>query len=240
MSMSRDDRDRISTPPAPAAHSGRTRRSAEEAQQDILDAAQAAFEQGGPEAVRLKPIAEACGVTHSGVLYHFGSREGLLEALFQRAARALRADALAAVTGAWSGGEVDLRAMLSSVYGRVADPSRGQLLAYLLAHGRDPFPDATEQGLARIAQGLSVFASAFVKDGALSQEDAEFGLELMTLVMFGDLLMGDHVRARLRDQPVEDQRQRFRERFADLLLATARIPGDPSGPAPVPDGAEEE
>lgn len=238
--MTPDDRDRAPTPPSAAAT--RTRRSAEEAQQDILDAAQAAFEQGGPEAVRLKPIAEACGVTHSGVLYHFGSREGLLEALFQRAARELRADALAAVSGAWTGGRVDLRGMLSSVYGRVADPSRAQLLAYLLAHGRDPFPDANEQGLARIAQGMSAFASAFVKDGELSQEDAAFGLELMTLVMFGDLLMGDHVRARLRDQPVEEQRASFRERFADLLLATARIQREPSAPraTPVPDAGEPE
>lgn len=233
--MTRDDRD----PPAPPQPAARTRRSAEEAQQDILDAAQAAFEQGGPEAVRLKPIAEACGVTHSGVLYHFGSREGLLEALFQRASRELRADALAAVTGAWSGSKVDLGGLLSSVYGRVADPSRAQLLAYLLAHGRDPFPDASEQGLARIAQGLSAFASAFVKDGELSADDAAFGLELMTLVMFGDLLMGDHVRARLRDQPIEEQRARFRERFADLLLTTARIRREPSS-APTPEGGESE
>lgn len=216
--MTPDEND---TPPATAAP--RTRRSAEEARQDILDAAQAAFERGGPAAVRLKPIAEACGVTHSGVLYHFGSREGLLEALFQRAALSLREDALAAVSGAWAGGQLDLEELLSSVYARVADPSRAQLLSYLLAHGRDPFPAANEQGLARIAQGLAAFASGFMKEGKLSSEDAAFGIELIALVMFGDLLVGDQVRTRLRDQPVDEQRARFRKRFAELLLSTVGI-----------------
>jgi hypothetical protein len=60
----------------------------------------------------------------------------------------------------------------------------------------------------------------------------------MTLVMFGDLLMGDHVRARLRDQPIEEQRARFRARFADLLLATAGIAREPA--TPVPGGSEPE
>jgi AcrR family transcriptional regulator len=211
--------DKQDSPPAPT----RTRRTAEEARNDILDAAQAAFEQGGPEAVRLKPIAQACGVTHSGVLYHFGSREGLLEALFQRASLALREDALAAVSGAWAGGRVDPGQLLSSLYTQVADPARASLLAYVLAHGRDPFPAATEQGLARIAKGLSVFASGFMERGKLSEEDASFGLELITLVMFGDLLVGDHVRARLRDQPMEEQRAAFRARFAALLFSTAGI-----------------
>ncbi|MCA9576512.1 MAG: TetR/AcrR family transcriptional regulator [Myxococcales bacterium] len=216
MSMTRDPRD-------PAPPSTRTRRSADEARNDILDAAQAAFEQGGPEAVRLKPIAQACGVTHSGVLYHFGSREGLLEALFQRAALALREDTLSAVNGAWVGGRMDVEELLTSVYERVADPSRATLLAYLLAHGRDPFPAANEQGLARIAQGISAFSSGFMKNGKLSDEDAAFGLELMALVMFGDLLVGDHVRARLRDEPVDEQRERFRKRFSALLLAIGGV-----------------
>lgn len=207
----------------PSPSPTRTRRTAEEARADILDAAQAAFEQGGPEAVRLKPIAEASGVTHSGVLYHFGSREGLLEALFQRAALVLREDVLAAVGGAWAGGRIDPGDLLTEIYARVADPQRATLLAYLLAHGRDPFPAANEQGLKRIAQGLSAFASGFMKEGKLSSDDAAFGLELITLVMFGDLLVGDHVRARLRDTPVEEQRERFQKRFAELLLVAAGI-----------------
>jgi AcrR family transcriptional regulator len=218
--------------------SRRTRKSARDARQDILDAAQQAFLEGGPKAVRLKPIAAACGVTHSGVLYHFGSREGLLEALFQRTAGELREQALASIASAMGSGRVDPKGLLQSVYEGVADPARAELLAFLLAHGRDPFPAAEERGLERLARSVAAFSEAWTAPkeidtkadtttparAPLREEDAAFGIELITLVMFGDLLMGDAVRARLRTTPITEQRSRFRERFAELLLDIAREP----------------
>ena len=72
----------------------RTRRRGEDAKRAILDAADALLTAGGIEEVQLKPIATAAGITHSGVLHHFGSREGLLEALFKRQSTQMRGEIL--------------------------------------------------------------------------------------------------------------------------------------------------
>ncbi len=50
----------------------------------ILDAAQSLFAQRGFDAVSLRDITAAAGVNVAAVNYHFGSKEGLIEALLMR------------------------------------------------------------------------------------------------------------------------------------------------------------
>lgn len=50
----------------------------------ILDAAEALFAEQGFAATSLRSITAAAGVNIAAVHYHFGSREGLIEALFAR------------------------------------------------------------------------------------------------------------------------------------------------------------
>ena len=68
----------------------RRRRSAPEARQAILRAAEKRLVEGGPEAVRVQLVAADVGVTDAAVHHHFGSREGLLEALLRFSGRRLR------------------------------------------------------------------------------------------------------------------------------------------------------
>jgi AcrR family transcriptional regulator len=60
---------------------GRTRRTRAEARQAILNAAGAAFAEGGYESTSLDEIAHRVGVTRAGVLYHFNSKEAVLAGL---------------------------------------------------------------------------------------------------------------------------------------------------------------
>ena len=68
-----------------ATRKRRVRRSAEEAQRRILDAAEKRLREGGPEAVRLQDIARDVGISHPAILHHFASRDGLTQALERRA-----------------------------------------------------------------------------------------------------------------------------------------------------------
>ena len=68
----------------------RTRRSAEEARERILEAAEKKLVEGGPEAVRVQPLARELGLSDAAIHHHFGSRQGLLEALLRRAGRRLK------------------------------------------------------------------------------------------------------------------------------------------------------
>jgi AcrR family transcriptional regulator len=68
----------------------------------ILDAYTDLVVTSGPETVTLDAVASAAGVSKGGLLYHFGSREALLEGLLARA-RALNDDDLAAARSAPEG-----------------------------------------------------------------------------------------------------------------------------------------
>jgi AcrR family transcriptional regulator len=60
---------------------GRTRRTRAEARQAILEAAGAAFAESGYESTSIDEIAQRVGVTRTGVLYHFNSKEAVLAGL---------------------------------------------------------------------------------------------------------------------------------------------------------------
>src|ERR671927_2035171 len=51
----------------------------------ILDAARAEFAQRGFPAARLQDIAQRAGLTHPTLLYHFGTKERLYEAVIEQA-----------------------------------------------------------------------------------------------------------------------------------------------------------
>src|SRR5688572_20963460 len=73
---------------------GTTRRSADEAQRVILDAAEQRLAQVGPAGLRLQEVAADAGIAHPTILHHFGSREGLIHAVVQRALGALYTDVM--------------------------------------------------------------------------------------------------------------------------------------------------
>ncbi|HSK61943.1 MAG TPA: TetR/AcrR family transcriptional regulator [Actinomycetospora sp.] len=68
----------------------------------ILDAYTELVVTSGPETVTLEAVAAAAGVSKGGLLYHFGSREALLEGLLERA-RGLNDDDLATARAAPEG-----------------------------------------------------------------------------------------------------------------------------------------
>ena len=57
------------------------RRTAEETRAAILDAAERRLKASGPASIRLQDVAAEAGISHPAVLHHFGSREGLVQAV---------------------------------------------------------------------------------------------------------------------------------------------------------------
>jgi len=70
----------------------RRRRTAESARREILDAAKNRLMEEGPDGLRLKVIAADVGISHSSIIHHFGSRDGLLKELRDDAFDALARD----------------------------------------------------------------------------------------------------------------------------------------------------
>ena len=112
----------------------RRRRSPEEAQVEILDAAERVFVEFQPDQVGLKEVAQEAGVSHALITHYFGTYAGMIEAVLERRIRALRERMLARLreAGALSRpGE-----MLATLFSSLEDPVHLRLTKWMLASER--------------------------------------------------------------------------------------------------------
>lgn len=110
----------------------------------ILDDALASFGARGYEATSLDALAAGLGVTKQAILYHFASKELLLEAVIDRSAAELAAtleEALRDADGAGGGGWARIEAIVRSVFRLAA--RRPELLGLLREVTRLGPPAAT-------------------------------------------------------------------------------------------------
>jgi AcrR family transcriptional regulator len=202
----------------PGAAIPRRRRSAEVARKEILDAAQRLLSQGGPDAIRLQEIARDVGIAHPTILHHFGSRDGLIQALDARAIRALSDDVSEMIQSE--------RAEDSGIelLERLAHTMDDQGLARLIAWWAMREPDArAPEGIdppALVRNISRLICDQLANSRARkpeSEETVSFGVRLAVAALFGDALIGDimsPVQAAERDA----ERHRFHEWLAGLLV----------------------
>jgi AcrR family transcriptional regulator len=114
----------------------RKRRTAELARREILDAAKKRLMDKGPEGLRLKVIAEDVGISHSSIIHHFGSRDGLLSELRDDAFDGLARDLKKRLAEPSQGDpSVDFFEKISSTLG---EQGYGRLLAWQMMSGNLP------------------------------------------------------------------------------------------------------
>jgi AcrR family transcriptional regulator len=205
---------------------GTRRRSAAEARAAILDAAEVALSESGAEGVRLQQVAAQAGITHSGLLYHFGTRQGLFQSLFRRSSDRMRRGIATHLAGVLEETDRSKRMeVLFTLYEDAVSSDRQQLLAWLIACGEDPFASDEVAGLRALAEQLHRMRQSETEDAEVDLEDTLFVFQLMSLVIFGDLLLGDSTRARLGlAEPAASDA--FRRRLVDLLLSWLDESGD--------------
>ncbi|GAA1689351.1 TetR family transcriptional regulator [Fodinicola feengrottensis] len=115
---------------------GRVRRTPEEAQRLILEAAELLLVEGGPRAVEVRAVAQRVGMTDAGVTHHFQNRESLLVALLSRGGRRLRG-AVEAASSRWLNGVVSVSDLVETMAAVYAD-GYGELAIALHAAGWRP------------------------------------------------------------------------------------------------------
>lgn len=129
----------------------------------ILDEALASFGARGYEATSLDALAAGLGVTKQAILYHFASKELLLESVIDRSAAELAAtleEALRDADGAGGGGWERIEAIVRSVFRLAA--RRPELLGLLREVTRLGPPAATR--LNEALDPLIARATGFLDD----------------------------------------------------------------------------
>ena len=196
----------------------RRRRSAEVAREEILNAAQRLLSQGGPDAIRLQDIARDVGISHPTILHHFGSREGLIEALDARAIHALTADVARIL-------QSDEEPQTGELVERVAETMDQQGLARLIALWAMREPDGPSRLDGTDPAALVADVSELIRtrldeiEGVQADrlEAISFRVRLVVFAMFGQALIGDAL-SPVKGEERNAERYRFRQWFSELLL----------------------
>ncbi len=198
----------------------RRRRSAEEARRVILDAAEKRLAEGGPEAVRLQDIAGDVGISHPAILHHFGSRDGLTEALSQRAIDALDRDLLGAIEDNEAGAATVL-GMIEQILGAMGDSGHSRLLAWRALQSSSPVGDAEEPTmLSHVTDALHRWRVEHALENGLPEPELEqtwFVVRLAATATLGEAVCGQILDLAVDPAAREDLPRRFRSWLLHLF-----------------------
>jgi TetR/AcrR family transcriptional regulator, repressor for neighboring sulfatase len=151
-------------PPPPP----RRRRAPETARAEILDAAERVLAASPPDAVGLKEVAEAAGVSHGLVSHYFGTYDELVDEVLVRRHRRIRENALARFAEP-SALLLDQDALLDALFRALDDPLYVRLSLWSLASGRA----SGEASILFREQGMRIFAEAAVAHVARLRPDLD-------------------------------------------------------------------
>jgi TetR/AcrR family transcriptional regulator, repressor for neighboring sulfatase len=194
----------------------RRRRSAAETRNAILEAAQRRLLAGGPEAIRLQEIAADAGISHPAILHHFGSREGLVEAMVIRGISNLQAQFL---EGWPSVKEPDIEGVFERFFEVASHRGIARMLAWLILSGkgnRTMTPNVFKPAAERMHAGRVRRAQ---KQGRRSPELEEtlFAATLFFILVLGDSLFGPSARRAVGIGSGANTTRRFRRWLSKVV-----------------------
>lgn len=190
----------------------RIRRSPADARQIILQAAEANMAAGGPAGLRLQEVAKAAGVSHPTILHHFGSREGLIQALNLKAIDHLKSVLL----GVMSAGPSSSRDPITSTFAAYRD-GLAQRMVWLM-QSQAPMAAA---GLPAFDELVEALHAMRLRMAGLNQNfdiaDTRAIVHLTTIAAFGDAILGKRLRRAESPDDEIAQRAWFENWFGEVL-----------------------
>ena len=189
----------------------RRRRSVDDARREILDAAERLLDERGPEAVRVQAVARAVGLTDAAVHYHFGSREGLLEALLRDVGRRMKAELAEADDDV---GLDTLLGVLDEAYGA---HGYARLTAWMRLAGWTPTGEGMFRPYAEALHGARTRRAEAAGTPPPSLDDTLHLVTLLNLVSWADALTGAEWRRSVGLPATAEAGEAFRRWLLDRL-----------------------
>ena len=178
----------------------RVRRTPEDARAHILDAADAVFRDQLPDAVGLREIAAAAGVSHGLVTHYFATYEGLVAAVIARRIDAARAKAFARMAQTLF--TADEAPLLSVLVDLLEDRTLVRLMVWSLLTGRGASVIGTPGQLGRLIDGMDARLAAV--GTPIPRERLELSTMVALATVTGWAVLGDTMDVALgRSTPVD-------------------------------------
>jgi AcrR family transcriptional regulator len=115
----------------------KTHKSPEQARNSILDAAEQIVVKVGLAGLRISAVAKKAGMAHPNVLHHFGSRDGLLQALAERVGERTTERTAKAITQALQANPEQRVQAMTKVLDTVYSGDSGKVVVWLHLSGID-------------------------------------------------------------------------------------------------------
>ena len=196
------------------------RRKGPDTRRAILDAARQRLADGGPEAIRLQEIARDVGISHPAILHHFGSREGLTQALAQDAMDRLSTEVLEVLSR--PADEATALDIVRRIFDTWGDSGHARLFAWRSLDMDEPRPEHSEQEMIRVlTDAIHTRRVEHARERGLeipSREDSAFLVRLTAVALLGDAVAGGIFDFRARLDGQRDARRRFRAWLTELLV----------------------
>jgi AcrR family transcriptional regulator len=184
----------------------RVRRSADEARELILDAAEKQLVAHGPDSLRLVQLAKEVGISHPAILHHFGSRDGLVHAVVERTGKRLEQTVMDSLRG--GNEEGDAVELFQHLFRVLADEGHARMLVWLHLAGETNGADPIGYG-ARIREIADIVHGMRRARGVHADiEDTRFTVLLAAVALFGNAIAGPKLRksAQLGDEARANKR----------------------------------
>ncbi len=195
----------------------RTRLTPELARENILSAAEKCLIEHGVDGLRMTTVATEANIVHSSILHHFGSAEGLKQALGKRLSMRLFEEVSRALSNA------DQADTVFSVVDRIFDalgPSgHGNLLAWLVIAG-----PTSDNHLTRVHQTYGHLFTDMVdlvqqnleriRERPMSRQEAQFVVFHVLVTACGQGILGDTLRPTLGIDGLQEDYVRW---FCNLI-----------------------
>jgi AcrR family transcriptional regulator len=198
----------------------RRRRDPETARAEILDAAERALAESPPDAIGLKEVAAAAGVSHALVSHYFGTYAELIDEVLMRRIRVMRAKALADLDH--PGTLLDPGRLLDVLFTALEDPLYVRLSLWALAAERPSgyvsFP-FREQGMRVLAEAATarVLRDRPHLDAAALRERVETALVIANSAAYGYTIAREAWLAALGKKPSARFDRALRDALGEML-----------------------
>ena len=205
------------TQPRTPSNTRRQRLPADVARNRILEAAAQALIAVGPERLRLTELAAELEISHQAILHHFGSREGLVEAVVERATSQLDER----LTAVLSGRERNREKLFEIIADFFGGEGNARLIAWLALSDTTPNPRLGSNNPRPFQPVIELAHAQRTKahpERSITYSDTEFRSQLAALALLGNAIFGDIVRASSGSAQGPAASRSFRKRLAALLL----------------------
>jgi len=197
----------------------KTHSSPEQAQQAILDAAEALMIEVGPAGLRISAVAKKAGMAHPNIIHHFGSRDGLINALAERVGQRATTRITEAIKQATDAAPEDRVAAMTHVLDTAYPGDEGKAAVWLHLSGAQ---SSLKPNMERIVQLSHNLRQTIDPDASLANTNRL--VMLVTLALVGEVVSGQGIKGALgfsgdeTGDDADNSRAHFRRWLTEILL----------------------